>query len=158
MCRSSPRLAKKTSCRRIVYPRHNLRKKMTSHRVTAVVPKLHTRGLTANSALSPMSSGSTASTRFPQFFAAFLSVVAALQKTKGEGRCQQTELCGDRHALELDSTPANFARRTPSLSTAHEPPADAYAVPSVCTRRATAKRPLGKKGLTAMLRLPRKET
>lgn len=35
--------------------------------------------LTANSALSPISSGSTARTRFPQFLEAFLSVVAALQ-------------------------------------------------------------------------------
>lgn len=40
--------------------------------------------LTANSALSPMSSGSTARTRFPQFFAAFLSVVAALRTQKNK--------------------------------------------------------------------------
>lgn len=37
------------------------------------------RHLTANSALSPMSSGSMAITRFPQFLEAFLSTVAALR-------------------------------------------------------------------------------
>lgn len=39
---------------------------------------------TANSALSPINSGSMARTRFPQFLAAFLSVVAALQTKMGQ--------------------------------------------------------------------------